>query len=97
MISPEAKNFISKLLLVIPNKRMTAAEALQHPWLSTKSNVDLLPHVKKNMKARMAFKKAIMAVRLINKLASDTSLNTDSSKESLEEKMKKLDTQEKHL
>jgi len=33
-ISQEAKDFINKLLVVDPKKRLTAATALQHPWLS---------------------------------------------------------------
>jgi len=33
-ISENAKDFISKLLVVDPKKRMTAKEALEHPWLS---------------------------------------------------------------
>jgi calcium/calmodulin-dependent protein kinase I len=33
-ISDNAKNFISRLLVVDPKKRMTAKEALEHPWLS---------------------------------------------------------------
>jgi calcium/calmodulin-dependent protein kinase I len=33
-ISDEAKDFISKLLVVDPKKRMTAKEALEHSWLS---------------------------------------------------------------
>mmetsp|Transcript_28106 Transcript_28106/g.27915 ORF Transcript_28106/g.27915 Transcript_28106/m.27915 type:complete len:95 (+) Transcript_28106:160-444(+) len=33
-ISPEAKDFIEKLLIKDPSKRMTAEESLEHPWLS---------------------------------------------------------------
>lgn len=33
-VSNEAKDLISKLLLVEPSKRLTAQEALRHPWLS---------------------------------------------------------------
>jgi len=32
-ISDEAKDFVSRLLLVNPHQRMTATQALQHPWL----------------------------------------------------------------
>ncbi|CAK0838397.1 unnamed protein product, partial [Prorocentrum cordatum] len=32
-VSEKAKDFIRKLLVVDPTKRMTAAEALRHPWL----------------------------------------------------------------
>ena len=33
-ISNNAKDFISKLLVVNPTKRMTADDAMKHPWLS---------------------------------------------------------------
>jgi len=33
-ISKEAKNFIEKLLVVEPTKRLSAIEALKHPWLA---------------------------------------------------------------
>jgi len=32
-VSEEAKDFIKKILVVNPAKRMTAEEALQHPWI----------------------------------------------------------------
>jgi serine/threonine protein kinase len=32
-ISPQAKDFIQKLLVVDPNRRLTAQEALRHPWI----------------------------------------------------------------
>lgn len=32
-MTPEAKNLINQMLTVNPNKRITAAEALKHPWI----------------------------------------------------------------
>ncbi|KAK4704262.1 hypothetical protein P7C70_g1946, partial [Phenoliferia sp. Uapishka_3] len=34
-ISADAKDFVSRCLVVDPKKRMTAAEALEHPWFKT--------------------------------------------------------------
>jgi calcium-dependent protein kinase len=34
-ISNEAKDFIARLLVVDPDKRMTAKQALNHPWMTT--------------------------------------------------------------
>lgn len=33
-VSPEAKDFISKLLIVDPSARMKAKDAVEHPWLT---------------------------------------------------------------
>ena len=33
-ISPEAKDFINRCLVIDPKKRITAAEALHHPWIA---------------------------------------------------------------
>lgn len=32
-MTPEAKNLINQMLTVNPFKRITAAEALKHPWI----------------------------------------------------------------
>lgn len=32
-VTPEAKNLINSMLTVNPAKRITAAEALKHPWI----------------------------------------------------------------
>lgn len=36
-ISAEAKDIVAKLLTVDSEKRLTAAEALQHPWVQGKA------------------------------------------------------------
>ena len=75
-----AKDFISKLLVVNPLKRMTAKEALAHPWMKTNATVDLLPNVKKN--ARLRLKRAIFAVAAMTKVQSTRNL-LSASKEVL--------------
>ncbi|XP_039540014.1 myosin light chain kinase 2, skeletal/cardiac muscle-like isoform X2 [Pimephales promelas] len=47
-VSPEAKDFISKLLVVDKSWRIGATEALKHPWLSD-ATVHHRLHEKKNM------------------------------------------------
>ena len=32
-VTPEAKNLINQMLTVNPAKRITAAEAIKHPWI----------------------------------------------------------------
>ncbi|CAL1389411.1 unnamed protein product [Linum trigynum] len=41
-ISPEAKDFVKRLLNKDPRRRMTAAQALSHPWLRNYNDVKLL-------------------------------------------------------
>lgn len=43
-ISTEAKEFVSKLIVLDPKKRITAKQALAHPWLKRDSKKDALPH-----------------------------------------------------
>ncbi|KAG4085388.1 putative calmodulin-dependent protein kinase type 1 [Neocallimastix lanati (nom. inval.)] len=67
-ISENAKDFIRKLLVLDPEKRMTAHEALQHEWIISKpaEAVDLLPTVRDNLKKK--FRKAVIAINVVNRL-----------------------------
>jgi len=79
-VSHTARDFIKQCLTVDPKQRMSAHQALQHPWINTEDPMspeqqrggataeDLLPIVKKNFNARRTLHKAIDTVRAINKL-----------------------------
>jgi len=69
-VSDNAKDFICKCLTVNPANRMTAVEALAHPWLSQRpeDETDLLPVVRQNFNARRTFQTAVDAVMAINSL-----------------------------
>lgn len=70
-VSAVAQEFIRRCLTVDPKTRMTAAEALGHPWITdtpTKYGEDLLPTVKKNFNARRTLHAAIDTIRAINQL-----------------------------
>lgn len=77
-VSQEARDFICRLLTVDPEQRMTAKQALQHPWLadvSTDDNRDqrdLLPDIKNAFNAKRTFRKAVNGIRMINRLRSET-------------------------
>jgi serine/threonine protein kinase len=77
-VSEPARDFIRRCLTIDPRARITAHQALQHPWVkpddltspekSAGEGEDLLPTVKKNFNARRTLHKAIDTVRAINKL-----------------------------
>lgn len=48
-ISPQAKDFISKLLAKTPAERLTASQALQHVWLKTSGSQISLPSFRDQM------------------------------------------------
>lgn len=74
-VSDGAKDFIKRCLTIEPARRMTAHEALQHPFVvgfmggdGADKGANLLPTVKKNFNARRTLHAAIDTVRAINKL-----------------------------
>lgn len=62
-ISDEGKDLVAKCLTYNPSKRITAAETLQHPWIAggAKDNVLKVQENLRSWRARMRFKKAIIA------------------------------------
>jgi len=71
-INESAKDLIRKLLVVDPARRLTAVEALQHPWLTGETaNTSHLPDTLKSMKsfnARRKFKMAVIATIATNRI-----------------------------
>ncbi|KAL1967582.1 hypothetical protein VTN77DRAFT_3097 [Rasamsonia byssochlamydoides] len=90
-VSQTARDFINRCLTIDPQKRITAHEALQHPWINPPidpadpasgkqgTGEDLLPTVKKNFNARRTLHKAIDTVRAINKLREGGGLMMDGA------------------
>jgi len=82
-VSETARDFIRKLLVVNPSLRMTAKQALQHPWLQPSQmdvrSVDppqnLMPIIKSNIDAKRKWKKAMETVIIAQrmKMAAATS------------------------
>ncbi|KAF7857893.1 uncharacterized protein EAF02_011259 [Botrytis sinoallii] len=85
-VSRGAREFIKKCLTIDPTQRMTAHEALSHPFVTGESvskdgkGSDLLPIVKKNFNARRTLHAAIDTVRAINKLREGQAGMMDGSK-----------------
>lgn len=73
-ISPQAKQFISKMLDPNPELRPTADELLKHPWIADEkaanSTENLLPNIRAGFNARQKLRKGIEAVRLANRIAA---------------------------
>lgn len=71
-VSLTAREFIRRCLTTDPGARMTAHEALSHPWIADaavkQGGEDLLPTVKKNFNARRTLHAAIDTIRAINQL-----------------------------
>lgn len=73
-VSAEAKDLISKLLVVNPLERLTAAQALEHPWLSSdedKLAANALESAKAELKkfqAKKRFRKGVNAIKAINRM-----------------------------
>jgi len=83
-ISQTAKDLIKGLLTVKPEKRLSAEQALAHPWIAadTASNTDILQTVIPNLRkltARNKFRAAVETVQLVNRLKKLTSASADNA------------------
>ncbi|XP_076174068.1 calcium/calmodulin-dependent protein kinase II isoform X27 [Ptiloglossa arizonensis] len=69
-VTPEAKNLINQMLTVNPSKRITAHEALKHPWICQRERVASVVHRQetvdclKKFNARRKLKVAILTTML---------------------------------
>ncbi|XP_071562971.1 calcium/calmodulin-dependent protein kinase II isoform X2 [Temnothorax nylanderi] len=69
-VTPEAKNLINQMLTVNPGKRITASEALKHPWICQRERVASVVHRQetvdclKKFNARRKLKGAILTTML---------------------------------
>ncbi|XP_036222974.1 calcium/calmodulin-dependent protein kinase type II alpha chain isoform X2 [Bactrocera oleae] len=81
-VTPEAKNLINQMLTVNPNKRITAAEALKHPWICQRERVASVVHRQetvdclKKFNARRKLKGAILTTMLATRNFSSRSMIT---------------------
>ncbi|KAM4623871.1 calcium/calmodulin-dependent protein kinase type II subunit gamma-like isoform 12-T12 [Polymixia lowei] len=91
-VTPEAKNLINQMLTINPAKRITAEQALKHPWVCQRSTVASMMHRQETVEclrkfnARRKLKGAILTTMLVSRnfSACKSLLNkkSDSAKES---------------
>uniref|UniRef100_A0A4W6E4R5 calcium/calmodulin-dependent protein kinase n=1 Tax=Lates calcarifer TaxID=8187 RepID=A0A4W6E4R5_LATCA len=98
-VTPEAKNLINQMLTINPAKRITAQEALKHPWVCQRSTVASMMHRQetveclKKFNARRKLKGAILTTMLVSRnfsgkhyhiiLLSSITPQTNSTKNSI--------------
>uniref|UniRef100_A0A8C0FUF6 calcium/calmodulin-dependent protein kinase n=1 Tax=Bubo bubo TaxID=30461 RepID=A0A8C0FUF6_BUBBB len=76
-VTPEAKDLINKMLTINPAKRITASEALKHPWICQRSTVASMMHRQetvdclKKFNARRKLKGAILTTMLATRNFSE--------------------------
>ncbi|XP_025016039.1 calcium/calmodulin-dependent protein kinase type II alpha chain isoform X2 [Tetranychus urticae] len=79
-VTPEAKNLINSMLTINPDKRITAAEALKHPWICQRERVASTLHRQetvdclKKFNARRKLKGAILTTMLATRNFSSRSI-----------------------
>ncbi|XP_053203133.1 calcium/calmodulin-dependent protein kinase type II alpha chain-like isoform X2 [Panonychus citri] len=79
-VTPEAKNLINSMLTINPEKRITAAEALKHPWICQRERVASTLHRQetvdclKKFNARRKLKGAILTTMLATRNFSSRSI-----------------------
>ncbi|XP_046993172.1 calcium/calmodulin-dependent protein kinase type II delta chain isoform X3 [Schistocerca americana] len=84
-VTPEAKNLINQMLTVNPSKRITASEALRHPWICQRERVASVVHRQetvdclKKFNARRKLKGAILTTMLATRNFSSRSIITKKS------------------
>ncbi|XP_037637423.1 calcium/calmodulin-dependent protein kinase type II subunit gamma isoform X15 [Sebastes umbrosus] len=91
-VTPEAKNLINQMLTINPAKRITADQAIKHPWVCQRSTVASMMHRQETVEclrkfnARRKLKGAILTTMLVSRnfSACKTLLNkkSDGVKES---------------
>ncbi|XP_029933111.1 calcium/calmodulin-dependent protein kinase (CaM kinase) II gamma 1 isoform X6 [Myripristis murdjan] len=84
-VTPEAKNLINQMLTINPAKRITAEQALKHPWVCQRSTVASMMHRQETVEclrkfnARRKLKGAILTTMLVSRNFSVGRQHTNSA------------------
>uniref|UniRef100_A0A4W4EL24 calcium/calmodulin-dependent protein kinase n=1 Tax=Electrophorus electricus TaxID=8005 RepID=A0A4W4EL24_ELEEL len=106
-VTPEAKNLINQMLTINPAKRITAEQALKHPWVCQRSTVASMMHRQETVEclrkfnARRKLKGAILTTMLVSRNFSGWSPSLEpqttvvhNPADGTKEKMKEWEEQE---
>uniref|UniRef100_A0A8C2A5B4 calcium/calmodulin-dependent protein kinase n=1 Tax=Cyprinus carpio TaxID=7962 RepID=A0A8C2A5B4_CYPCA len=74
-VTPEAKDLINKMLTINPAKRITAAEALKHPWICQRSTVASMMHRQETVECLKKFN-ARRKLKVRNRESSESANTT---------------------
>uniref|UniRef100_A0A2K6UPF5 Protein kinase domain-containing protein n=1 Tax=Saimiri boliviensis boliviensis TaxID=39432 RepID=A0A2K6UPF5_SAIBB len=91
MVTPKAKDLTNKMLTINPARRITASEALQHPWICQHSTVASTMHRQetidcfKKFNARRKLKGPILTTMGLLKKPDGVKESTESSKTTVED------------
>lgn len=75
-ISMDAKDLISKLLVVEPNKRLTSVEVITHPWLNNK-----LPNTPLSTPRNAARMKSLFATQTFSDIREEMRIRSKTVRE----------------
>uniref|UniRef100_A0A8C6ZHX6 calcium/calmodulin-dependent protein kinase n=1 Tax=Nothoprocta perdicaria TaxID=30464 RepID=A0A8C6ZHX6_NOTPE len=89
-VTPEAKDLINKMLTINPAKRITASEALKHPWICQRSTVASMMHRQETVDCLKKFN-ARRKLKVSKKTAKES---TESSNTTIEDEDVKARKQE---
>uniref|UniRef100_A0A3Q3LY76 calcium/calmodulin-dependent protein kinase n=1 Tax=Mastacembelus armatus TaxID=205130 RepID=A0A3Q3LY76_9TELE len=98
-VTPEAKNLINQMLTINPAKRITAQEALKHPWVCQRSTVASMMHRQETVECLKKFNarrklKVRKRVKETNQHLLSVQESSDSSNTTIEDEDVKARKQE---
>uniref|UniRef100_A0A674NGD9 calcium/calmodulin-dependent protein kinase n=1 Tax=Takifugu rubripes TaxID=31033 RepID=A0A674NGD9_TAKRU len=89
-VTPEAKNLINQMLTINPAKRITADQALKHPWICHRSTVASMMHRQETVECLRKFnaRRKLKVPGSLDRLSVSPQGSTESNATNDEEEMK---------
>uniref|UniRef100_A0A4W6F6S1 Protein kinase domain-containing protein n=1 Tax=Lates calcarifer TaxID=8187 RepID=A0A4W6F6S1_LATCA len=81
-VTPEAKNLINQMLTINPAKRITAEQALKHPWVCHRSTVASMMHRQETVECLRKFN-ARRKLKVTSKTSDSSALSQSSATEEM--------------